>query len=372
MKKPDEDDSVSATVRSVIRKVAGHGADNGPRKPPLCKVYVTAIKSEDTSDVIRILSEILPLKDGLSHLKRVRRVNCDSSPKGFRLDIVLCREEIWLLRDENIIKQLRPFDFEPRLLVVPAVAPLSKEELKTWGELWPLIYRPGKEHHSPLTPTELRRMYVHAKYVHEKAKTVPKYNHPVVAILVHPDSDMIVAEGIDSSRRAALPGGNPQPINACLSHAVMNCVSNFAIPHAQTANNRKRGLTALDERDDDKKKSPVPLDQYLCTGLDCYVAREPCVMCAMALVHSRIRRIIFVSSNEDEVGGLSEAEIHCEAALNHRFDAFFLPVTSIACGISQGSGEPCTSSSLISTVSGAESGRERSIMQDPRSFGTIF
>lgn len=334
MKKPDEDDSVSARVRSVIRKVAGHGAENGPRKPPLCKVYVTAIKPKDASDVIRILSQILPLNDGLSHLKRVRRVDCDSSPKGFRLEIVLCREEIWHLRDESIIQQLSPFDFKPRLLLVPAGAPLSKEELKTWGALWPLIYRPGKENHSPLTPAELRCMYVHAKYVHEKAKTVPKCNHPVAAILVHPDSDMIVAEGIDSSRRAALPGGNPERINARLSHAVMNCVSNFAIPHAQGANNRKRGVATSHRMRDDKSNSPLPLDQYLCTGLDCYVAREPCVMCAMALVHSRIRRIIFVSSNEDEVGGLSEAKIHCDAALNHRFDAFFLPVTSISCGAS--------------------------------------
>ena len=28
--------------------------------------------------------------------------------------------------------------------------------------------------------------------------------------------------------------------------------------------------------------TPAP---YLCTGYECYVLREPCTMCAMALVH---------------------------------------------------------------------------------------
>lgn len=334
MKTQEEDDSLSAAVRSVIRKVASHGAENGPRKTPLCKVYVTEIKPEDTSDLIKILSNLLPLSDGLSHLKRVRRVVCDSSPKGFRLDIVLCREETWLLRDENTSKQLSRFHFEPRLLSVPAAAPLSKEELKIWGEKWPLIYKPGKDQHIPLTPTELRRIYAHAKYVHEKAKSVERCNHSVVAILVHPDSDMIVSEGIDSSRRVAPLEDTTAPTNACISHAVMDCVSSFAIPHAQTANKRKQRSATPPPRSGNKNMSPLPLDQYLCTGLDCYVTREPCVMCTMALVHSRIRRIVFVEHNEHEVGGLSEAKIHCEAALNHRCEAFFLPVSSVTFSVS--------------------------------------
>ena len=34
-------------------------------------------------------------------------------------------------------------------------------------------------------------------------------------------------------------------------------------------------------------------DNYYLTGYDLYIFREPCIMCAMALVHSRVRRVFY-------------------------------------------------------------------------------
>jgi tRNA-specific adenosine deaminase 3 len=63
---------------------------------------------------------------------------------------------------------------------------------------------------------------------------------------------------------------------------------------------------------------------YLCTGFDCYVVREPCAMCAMALVHSRIRRLVFMEKDAHggAVGGIFR--LHGQTALNHHFDVFQL------------------------------------------------
>ena len=61
---------------------------------------------------------------------------------------------------------------------------------------------------------------------------------------------------------------------------------------------------------------------YLCTGFDMYVTHEPCVMCAMALTHSRIRRVFYGLENK-VMGGLgSHFKIHCQDNLNHHYEVF--------------------------------------------------
>lgn len=63
-------------------------------------------------------------------------------------------------------------------------------------------------------------------------------------------------------------------------------------------------------------------DQYVCTGLDAYLLREPTVMEAMALVHSRIHRVVFRRPDPRQGALGSVFSLHRIASLNHRFRVF--------------------------------------------------
>jgi len=186
--------------------------------------------------------------------------------------------------------------------------------MKAWNVHWPLNYKRPRRPIPKLSVAELRSIYKHG--LHVSAATNDIYipcvgdtnsndspHLPVAACLVDPDSDAILSEGRDCSRRAERSFRG----TCRIKHAVMEAIGAYSQPH-------KPGMSG----------------RYLCTGLDCYVSSEPCVMCAMALLHSRIRRVIYVGEkNEGEVGGITDARIHQEPALNHRYHAYQLPLDEI-------------------------------------------
>jgi tRNA(adenine34) deaminase len=54
------------------------------------------------------------------------------------------------------------------------------------------------------------------------------------------------------------------------------------------------------------------------TDCDLYVTKEPCVMCAGAIVHTRIRRVIFGCNDPRSGGGGGIVNLLQHPALNHR------------------------------------------------------
>ena len=60
---------------------------------------------------------------------------------------------------------------------------------------------------------------------------------------------------------------------------------------------------------------------YLLNSCDVYVKYEPCIMCAMALVHSRVRRVFF--NNLSSKGALQTlTKLHIIEELNHTFEVY--------------------------------------------------
>jgi len=68
--------------------------------------------------------------------------------------------------------------------------------------------------------------------------------------------------------------------------------------------------------------APTEAHPYLCRGCYVFLSEEPCVMCSMALLHSRVGIVIYERPRAEDGGMGSRYFIHDDLRLNHRFLAF--------------------------------------------------
>ncbi|PNW77498.1 hypothetical protein CHLRE_10g439200v5 [Chlamydomonas reinhardtii] len=61
---------------------------------------------------------------------------------------------------------------------------------------------------------------------------------------------------------------------------------------------------------------------YMCTGYDIFLVREPCIMCAMGLVHSRVQRVIYCQSDPQHGALGGRQRLHACKSLNHNYEVF--------------------------------------------------
>jgi tRNA(adenine34) deaminase len=64
------------------------------------------------------------------------------------------------------------------------------------------------------------------------------------------------------------------------------------------------------------------LGSYRLTDTTLYVTLEPCVMCASAIVHARVRRLVFGAWDPRAGGAGSLTNVFTLPGLNHRVDVF--------------------------------------------------
>lgn len=282
-----------------------------------------------TSRLVRDLSAVHPLAD-LEHIKRVRACKDESSPHP--LEVVVC-----LVSDVSVTNVATPgrpaltdllnskdFNFqglgEPFLVRIPSRAPLTRPQFERASLHWPTSFHEDKRVTLSLegrlfTSGQRAQIREYMTTAVEAARSGREEGMDAVgAVIVDPKSGRVVAVGHDLTREHPL------------HHAVMVCIDLVARAQGGGVYRYEKHPACRHAAPDTQVRgqseaSEEGVQPYICTGFELYVTREPCVMCAMALVHSRISRVFYAAASPDGALG-TKYKIHCQKELNHHFEVY--------------------------------------------------
>jgi tRNA-specific adenosine deaminase 3 len=203
---------------------------------------------------------------------------------------------------------------------VPARAPLTRAEWEDCTQVWPSSWR-IPEGNKACIVTETVSDDLQAYFESSMLKVLAHSDiHGAcnVAMIINPESGEVAATAIDETE------SHP------LGHAVMCAIRDAAAKdlasreEEETESQRKRARVESEVVGIDTSTSAPTGGLYMCTGLDCFVVVEPCAMCAMGMVHSRINRVIYCV-RDMKLGVLGGShKLHAHRTLNHHYEVYHL------------------------------------------------
>ena len=222
-------------------------------------------------------------------------------------------------------------NFKPhlRLISVPLYPPTSEKQAKDWSQAyWPTVYKGGNPFgpHPSLVLRSLEDIRSRVGGCMSLARRVGEevllaaQGEPIGAVIVDRSrgegGSVIVIAG--DARWRHIDKANEPGNGNVTAHAIMRAISMVArkrralLPQGLASErgtedsdlNADRPLTTLEK--EVYATSPVARDGYLCLDLELYVTHEPCVMCSMAILHSRFARVVF-GQRMLRTGGLTAA-----------------------------------------------------------------
>ncbi|XP_046404413.1 probable inactive tRNA-specific adenosine deaminase-like protein 3 [Ischnura elegans] len=284
-------------------------------------VYVCRIlDSKKISDVMKTLSGISPIF-GLGHLKRVTTL------EGKGSCIILCEANSF--SEDSCVKFFKEkgFSFDgldpiPFKVSVPAVTPKTRKQYENASTMWACNFTVDKYIEKIIDGSlfdandrKLQEQYMDTAYLAAE-KSLEMNGIGVGCVIVDPIKLCVVIIAYD--RRLGHP----------LKHAVMVAADLMARVQGGGLWPVEEGMwispAKIERRVPCKRTKDFSFGDmtspYLCTGYDVYLTREPCAMCAMALVHCRARRVFFGCFNEGALGG--KMKLHEMRGLNHCLEVF--------------------------------------------------
>lgn len=233
--------------------------------------------------LLKLLQNKCPFGPELIHLKRVR-VARTGEFKG-SLEVLLCPSDAEPPAEvADFLKDGGCTTFHS--VGVPRHGALTRKQLVDFSQHWPLTFR--KPSFEPLELTDAEKEQ-YARLFKRAEEVGAGHNGCVITD----------RQGIELAAASDESSQNP------LRHACMAAIDMIAKSHAAAAS--RAGV-----------KRPHVDDDYLCCNCDAVMTHEPCVMCAMALVHSRVRLVAYKHPDPEFGGFGGRLSLHTCASLNHQ------------------------------------------------------
>ncbi|KAM0789684.1 hypothetical protein ACM66B_006545 [Microbotryomycetes sp. NB124-2] len=293
-----------------------------PEDMPLTTLdcFAIDVPARLTPDVFQFVRKHTGRFDELNHLKRVKP-KVTSSERGHQtadapLSVLLfpvatAPADLQRLLLETSFAEVNPV---PYVCAVPASVARTKEQAAEWGKVWPVAMMHIREGARAL-PRARGWEQVKEEWIQREAERVWR-----AALEAEKRGECPVACHVTDSFHPLVhgPGKMPKSIvkavdtrqstGNCLCHAACNAIDAVAILDRQNL----RGSALLPDM-------PVP---YLLTGLTVFMSHEPCLLCSMSLMHSRIANLFYIKSSPGSGGLGSLFSVHEDGGLNHKFEVW--------------------------------------------------
>ena len=200
-------------------------------------------------------------------------------------------------KNVSLIEELKiDYDLETTISVVPAFDEYPDiETYRKIHKIWPMIFKSRPER--PKLEDADMPLLLHCMKIASEKAAESKGKCGVVGAVI---ANFALRDDIKRAVLATACADETHP----LGHAVIRCIDKLS--KMQILKKRRRDLE----------------ESYLCTGFDAILTSEPCVMCSMALLHSRIRRVFYGTQNPESGALGSNYVLHEIKELNHHFQVF--------------------------------------------------